>query len=110
MGSCCQNKDGSKRYKARLVARGFEDAEKKNVTRDAPVASTSSQRMAIQALVVKQWTLTSWDFETAFLQGKPIERDIFIAAPPNYVYSNSCWRLKRAVHSLVSAPKAWYDR
>jgi hypothetical protein len=73
--------DGFKRYKARLVARGFEDDEKARVTRDAPTASKSSQRLVLQALVKKQWLPSSWDFETAFLQERELEREVFIAAP-----------------------------
>jgi Reverse transcriptase (RNA-dependent DNA polymerase) len=102
--------DGTKRYKARLVARGFEDDEKRNVTRDSPTAATSSQRLVLQVLVENQWLPTSWDFETAFLQGKPIEREVYIAAPEGYAAPGSCWRLKKPVYGLVSAPKAWFDR
>jgi Reverse transcriptase (RNA-dependent DNA polymerase) len=101
--------DGTKRYKARLVAHGFEDNEKKNVTRDSPTASNSSHRKVVQVLAENQWEPTSWDFETAFLQGKPIERDVFIAAPAGYAPPNTCWRLKKPVYGLVSAPKAWVD-
>jgi Reverse transcriptase (RNA-dependent DNA polymerase) len=66
----------------------------------------------LQALVEKQWIPTSWDFDSAFLHGKPIDRDVFIAAPSEYVTSGICWRLQKAVYGygLVSAPKAWYDR
>jgi Reverse transcriptase (RNA-dependent DNA polymerase) len=83
--------DGTKRQKARLVARGSEDDEKKTVTRDSPTAASSSQRMVLQVLAEKQWTPTSWDFEAAFLQGKSIERDIYIAAPIGYAPHGSCW-------------------
>jgi hypothetical protein len=58
--------DGTKRYKARLVARGFEDDERLNVTRDSPAASYSAHRLVPKALVERQWTANSWDFETAF--------------------------------------------
>jgi hypothetical protein len=64
--------DWTKRYKARLVARGFEDDERDRVTRDSPTAANSSQRLVLQVLAERQWIPTSWDFETAFLQGKPI--------------------------------------
>jgi hypothetical protein len=102
--------NGSRRYKARLVARGFEDDERFNVTRDSPTAASSSQRLVLQVLVEKQWTPTSWDFETAFLQGKPIARDVYISAPEGYAPPHCCWRLKKPVYGLVSAPKAWFDR
>jgi Reverse transcriptase (RNA-dependent DNA polymerase) len=86
--------DGTRRYKARLVARGFEDDEKANVTRDSPTAANSSHRLVLQLLVEKQWNVTSWDFETAFLQGNPITRDVFISAPSGYAPVDACWRLK----------------
>jgi hypothetical protein len=41
---------GSKRYKARLVARGFEDDERFKVTRASPTASSSSHRLVLQTL------------------------------------------------------------
>jgi Reverse transcriptase (RNA-dependent DNA polymerase) len=89
--------DGTKRYKARLVARGFEDDERDKVTRDSPTAANSSQRLVLQVLAERQWTPTSWDFETAFLQGKPIERAVYIAAPPGYAPADACWRLRKPV-------------
>jgi Reverse transcriptase (RNA-dependent DNA polymerase) len=69
--------DGTRRYKAHLVSRGFEDREREHVTRDSPMASTSSKRLVLQALVERQWRPTSWDFETAFLQGNLIQRDVY---------------------------------
>jgi hypothetical protein len=102
--------DGTKRNKARLVARGFEDDEKANVTRDSPTAENSSQRMVLQILAEKQCIPTSWDFETAFLQGKTISRSVYISAPPGYAPDGSCCLLRKPIYGLVSAPKAWFDR
>jgi Reverse transcriptase (RNA-dependent DNA polymerase) len=102
--------DGSKRYKARLVARGFEDDERKHVTRDSPTASWSAQRLVLQALVERQWRPTSWDFETAFLQGNAITRDVFLIPPREYAEPGCCWRLLKPIYGLVSAPKAWYEK
>jgi hypothetical protein len=101
--------DGSRRYKARLFARRFEDREKDHVTRDSPTASASSQRLVLQALVERQWRPTSWDFETAFLQGNSIRRDVFLFPPLGYAATGICWRLCKPVYGLVSAPEAWYD-
>jgi hypothetical protein len=49
-------------------------------------------------------------FETAFLQGKPISCLVYISAPPGYAPDGSCWRLKKPVYGLVSAPNVWFDR
>jgi Reverse transcriptase (RNA-dependent DNA polymerase) len=97
--------DGSRRYKARLIARGFEDDERLKVTRDSPTASSSSHRLVLQALVEHQWTPTSWDFETAFLQGNAIQRDIFLVPPSGYAAQGQCWRLCKPIYGLVSAPR-----
>jgi Reverse transcriptase (RNA-dependent DNA polymerase) len=102
--------DGTRRYKARLVARGFEDSERSQVTRDSPTASSSSQRLVLQALVERQWRPTSWDFETAFLQGNPIQRDVYLIPPLSAAPLGYVWKLCKPVYGLVSAPKAWYDR
>jgi hypothetical protein len=80
------------------------------VTRDSPTASNGSQRIVLQVLAEKQWEPTSWDFEYAFLQGKPIEREVFISPLVGYTPRNKCWRLKKPVYGLVSAPKAWFDK
>jgi Reverse transcriptase (RNA-dependent DNA polymerase) len=101
---------GTRRHKARLVARGFEDKERHHVTRDSPTASASSQRLILQALVERQWRPTSWDFETAFLQGNLIQRDIYLVPPPGCADVGMYWKLCKPVYGLVSAPKAWYDR
>jgi Reverse transcriptase (RNA-dependent DNA polymerase) len=63
------------RFKARLVARGYEDAEKENISSDSPVAS-AAQRLVLAACVERQWIPHSWDISTSFLQGKCIENVI----------------------------------
>jgi Reverse transcriptase (RNA-dependent DNA polymerase) len=99
------------RFKARLVARGYDDAEKENISSDSPVASAAAQRLVLVACVERQWIPNSWDFSTTFLQGKCIETkcDIVIAPPDGYADPDIAWRLKRPVFGLFSAPKSWYD-
>jgi Reverse transcriptase (RNA-dependent DNA polymerase) len=99
-------------FKARLVARGYEDAEKENISSDSPVASAAAQQLVLAACAECQWIPHSWDFSTAFLQGKYIDRkrDIAIAPPDGYVAAGIAWRLKISVYGLCSALKSWYDR
>jgi hypothetical protein len=100
------------RFKACLVARGYEDAEKENISSDSPVASAAAQRHVLAACAERQWMPHSWDFSTAFLQGKYIDRkcDIVVAPPDGYAAPGIAWRLKKPVYGLCSAPKSWYDR
>lgn len=102
--------DGTKKAKARLVARGFEDLEKDVISRDSPTASNASQRLVLQVLAQNQWVPQSWDFLSAFLQGKWLDRSVIIAPPDEFgVPEGTVWRIKKPIYGLVSAPKAWYD-
>lgn len=106
------NPDGSKKCKARLVARGFEDSEKENISRDSPVASNATQRLVLQLLAEKQWIPQSFDFLSAFLQGKLLERIVAIAPPLEFgIPEGMVWVIKKPIYGLCSAfgPKAWYD-
>jgi Reverse transcriptase (RNA-dependent DNA polymerase) len=104
------NDDGTWRSKDRLVARGYGDKEKDRVSSDSPVASSAAQRLVLALLAEKQWILNSWDFTTAFLQGKSLTRDVFVVPPIDFVGSHVVWRLKKPIYGIVSAPKSWFNR
>jgi Reverse transcriptase (RNA-dependent DNA polymerase) len=42
------------RFKARFVARGYDDAEKENISSDSPVASAAAQRLVLAACAERQ--------------------------------------------------------
>jgi Reverse transcriptase (RNA-dependent DNA polymerase) len=104
------NDDGTWRSKDRLVAREYENKEKDRVSPDSPVASSANQRLVLALLAEKQWILNSWDFTTAFLQGKSLTRDVFVVPPTDFVGSPVVWRLKKPIYGIVSAPQSWFDR
>jgi hypothetical protein len=60
--------DGSTKCKARPVARGFEDLEKRNISRYSPTASNATRSLVLQILAEKQRVPRTWDFLPAFLQ------------------------------------------
>jgi hypothetical protein len=96
------------RFKARLVTRGFEDAEKEIISSASPVASAAAQRLVLAACAERQWIPHSWDFSTTFLQGKYIDRncDIVIAPPDSYATTGIAWRLKTlfTAYALLPSP------
>jgi Reverse transcriptase (RNA-dependent DNA polymerase) len=61
-------------------------------------------------LAEKQWIPNSWDFTTAFLQGKSLIREVFVVPPIDFAGSHAVWRLKKPIYGIVSAPKSWFDR
>jgi hypothetical protein len=58
------------------------------VSSDSPVASFAAQRLVLALLAEKQWIPNSWDFTTAFLQGKSLTRDLFVVPPIDFVGSH----------------------
>ena len=99
------NKEGKK--KARFVARGFEENEK--LERDSPTVAKSTMRLMIVTAISKGWILKSSDIKCAFLQGKEIQRAVFIKPPAEAKREKGkVWRLKKTLYGLVDAAKQFY--
>ena len=99
--------DGKHSIKARLVARGFE--EEKNFRTDSPTCSRQGLRIAFATIASYKWTLNSLDVKTAFLQGKRLERIVFLK-PPKEAQTNKLWKLNKCVYGLADASRYWYLR
>ena len=102
-------KDGKRLVKARLVARGFEEAEVNEIRKDSPTCGKDSLRLCLTLLVSMGWQINSLDIKAAFLQGNHIERDVFII-PPKEADTNKIWKLKKTVYGLADASRTWYLR
>ena len=106
---CTEKVKGGKLVtKARLVARGFEEDTTALVT-DSPTCQKESLRCLLFILASKQWTLQSIDIKSAYLQGIPINREIYIK-PPKCAHTNKLWRLKKCPYGLADAGRHWYLR
>jgi len=95
--------------KARLVARGFEDdlGERKV---DSPTCARESLCLTLSLIAIKGWKCMAMDIKTAFLQGKPIEREIYLLPPKEFDDGINVWKLKKAVYGLNEASWYWYTR
>ena len=99
--------DGIQSVKARLCARGFE--EDKNFRTDSPTCSREGVRVALSTLACYKWDLKSLDIKSAFLQGKKMERTVFLK-PPKEASTNKIWLLQKCVYGLSDASRFWYLR
>lgn len=97
--------DGKTSIKARLCARGFQ--EEQEFRTDSPTCSREGIRTALTLIASNSWKLNSIDVKTAFLQGKAIERDVYVK-PPKEANTNSIWKLKKCVYGLADASRYWY--
>ena len=101
--------DGTiERFKARLVARGFQQREGIDFHETfAPVARSESIRVLFAIAAMKDLHLERFDVSTAFLNGK-VDQELLIE-PPEGVETKpgECLRLNKALYGLKQAPMIW---
>jgi len=97
---------GQFKPKARLVVRGFEETNEVQV--DAPTASKAALRTVLAIAANKQWGLEHVDVKAAFLQGRKIERNVYVKPPEEAATDGKVWRLRKAAYGLVDAARNWY--
>jgi hypothetical protein len=99
---------GEKRYKARLVVKGF--AQKKGIDFDeifSPVVKMTSIRTILSLVVVEDLHLEQLDVKTTFLHGD-LEEEIYMQQPHGYEVKgkeNLVCRLKKRLYGLKQAPR-----
>ena len=64
--------------------------------------------MVLSIIASKQWKIHSIDIKSAFLQGKFLQRNIYVISPKEAGVENKLWKLKRGVYGLNDAARMWY--
>ena len=106
---CTEKMKGGKLVcKARLVARGFEE-DSSSLKIESPTCSKDSFRIMLTVVCSMKWKIHSIDIKSAFLQGMPLSRSVFLK-PPKEAETESVWKLKQAVYGLNDASRHWYER
>lgn len=101
-----EDENGGSKVKARLVARGFEEPVKSQA--DSPTAGRDTLRLFLGLCSSLNWKCNTIDIRAAFLQGKPIDRDVFLRPPKDLGLQGKLWKLRRTVYGLVDASRSWY--
>ena len=101
--------EGKWSTKARLVARGFEE-DSSLIRTDSPTCMRETLRIVLAYAVCRHWEINSIDIKAAFLQGKPIEREVYLRPPKEANSANKVWKLKKVVYGLSDASRVWYLR
>ena len=100
-------KDGVKYTKARLVAKGFQDKTNVDVRKDSPTCLRDSLHIALMLAATNNWAVRSLDVKCAFLQGKEIQREVFLK-PPIEANTGKVWKLRKTIYGLGEASRQWY--
>ena len=94
------------KVKCRLVARGFEE-DTEAIRTDSPTCSRDTLRVLMSLVVSMGWNIKHIDVESAFLQGKKLDREVFIR-PPLEAETDKIWKLNKCIYGLADAPRMWF--
>ena len=100
--------DGKKRYKARLVVKGFQQKEGIDYTEIfSPVLKLTTIRLVLSIVAAENLHLEQLDVKTAFLHGD-LEEDYYMKQPKGFQVSgkeNLVCKLKKSLYGLKQAPR-----
>ena len=95
------------KYKAHLVARGFEEDNLSNICKDSPTCYKYIFSLTLSIIISNIWIIHSVDVKSAILQGEGLDQDIYLK-PPKEAGTKKLWKLKATVYGLCDAPRVWY--
>ena len=95
--------------KARLVVRGFEEKDLET-PRDSPTVGKGAMRIFLSVAGLQQWTVKTTDIKSAFLQGKELDREIYVKPPKeSNTPKNKIWKLKHGLYGLKDGARQFYE-
>jgi hypothetical protein len=98
------------RYKARLVARGFQQEEGIDYEETfAAVVKPASYRILFAIAAILGWPIHQADVKTAFLNST-LSKPVYMKAPKGVeIPRGMCFLVLRAIYGLKQSPREWYQ-
>jgi hypothetical protein len=67
-------------------------------------------RLVLTVAASLKWVVKTTDIKSAFLQGMPLERDVYLVPPPEAEADQDVvWKLKKCLYGLNDAARRFYD-
>ncbi|KAL5777409.1 hypothetical protein ACOSP7_010335 [Xanthoceras sorbifolium] len=108
-----EEQNGNKRYKARMVVKGFQQKEGIDYNEIfSPVVKLTTIRLVLKIVAAENLHLEQLDVKTAFLHGD-LEEEIYMRQPEGFKEAgkeNLVCRLKKSLYGLKQAPRQWYKK
>ncbi|GJX68875.1 ribonuclease H-like domain-containing protein [Tanacetum coccineum] len=105
-------KNGTCRYKARLVANASQQLGVDFDETFSPVVKPAIIRTVLSLVVSRQWPIHQLAVKNDFLNGD-LSETVYMHQPPGFVdhrYPHHVYLLQRSLYGLKQAPRAWFQR
>ena len=83
------------------------DQENCNVQGDSPTISKLAIRSFLSVAASESFKISTKDVRSAFLQGKYLDRTVYVEPPSELKKPFLIWKLKKAVYGLGDAARSW---
>ena len=105
-----ESEDGTKgcKLKARLCVRGDTEENKDTICAESPTAHKDSLKLALAIAANEGFDLVSADIKSAFLQGRTLERKVFVLPPPEAKQDGKLWLLQKGAYGLIDGSRLFY--
>ena len=105
-----EHSDDSKGYtlKSRLCMRGDREDNIEQIRVDSPTAHKDSLKLALAIAANEKFDIISADVKSAFLQGKSLDRNVFVVPPVEANQHGKLWLLKKGAYGLVDGSRLFY--
>ena len=91
------------------MARRFEE-DSSGIQTDSPMCGKESLRVVLAIAASKGWDCNSIDVKAAFLQGAPLDREVYLRPPIEAAEGDKIWKMNTCVYGLNDASRYWYLR
>ena len=105
-----EHEDQSKGYKlkSRLCMRGDTEENIDSIRTDSPTTHKDSLKLALAVAANEEFEIMSADIKSAFLQGKSLEREVFVIPPTEAQQDGKLWLLQKGAYGLLDGSRLFY--
>ena len=85
------------------------EKDKNSVRSDSPTAGKDTMKLALMIAANEGFKIKGVDIKSAYLQGKDLERSIYVRPPPEAM-TTKLWLLKKAAYGVLDGGRLFYLR